>query len=195
MSAVDFPTVGGSNLIQKMNIKLVNSVAVNTSPYSFAQQVQNFGGARWEANVTLRPMVRSEALVFQAFLASLRGSTIAFRMGNPLSVMTSAPTASVNTVQSANQTTLGLTLSGGSNLSAGQEIQIENNLYMVLGDVITNGDRTVAVAPPLRKQYADNVAITVNEPKGIWRMKKPEVDWDIDRNSIYSFSFSCCEAV
>jgi len=200
MSNLSFPTVNGNSIIQKMSLKIVNSMAVNTSPYTYQQQVQNMGGSRWEAVITIRPLNRTEALAFQAFLAGLRGQLNTFTVGNPLSTMSSPPTVAVagSGATAAGSLAIPLELTGGSNLVAGQEIQIGDHLYMILEDATTSGGgttTTVGVAPPIRESISVGTSVTVNNPKGIWRLDKPEVNWNIDRNSIYSFTLSCTEAV
>jgi hypothetical protein len=195
MSAVNFPEINGETLIQKMSMKIVNSVAVNTSPYTYAQQVQNMGGSRWEANITLRPMTRTEALAFQAFMAGLKGQVGTFRLGNPLSTMSNAPTVSVNGGASAGAFAVPMQLSAGDSLVAGQEVQIADHLYIITDNASASATTTVGIQPALRDARSGGTVIVVNQPKGIWRMKKPEVEWSIDKSSMYSFSFSCCEAI
>ncbi len=195
MSAVDFPEINGETLIQKMSMKIVNAVAVNTSPYTYAQQVQNIGGSRWEANITLRPMTRTEALAFQAFMAGLKGQVGTFRLGNPIATMSNVPNVTVSGGASAGALSVPINVGSGDSLLAGQEVQIGDHLYIITDSASASATTTVGIQPALRDTRNNGTPIVVNKPKGIWRMKKSEVEWSIDLNSMYSFSFSCCEAI
>jgi len=195
MSAVNFPEINGETLIQKMSMKIVNSVAVNTSPYTYAQQVQNMGGSRWEANITLRPMTRTEALAFQAFMVGLKGQVGTFRLGNPLSTMSNAPSVTVSGGANAGALSVAMQVNTGDSLVAGQEVQIGDHLYIITDNASASATTTVGIQPALRDTRNAGTGIVVNQPKGVWRMKKPEVEWSIDKSSMYSFSFSCCEAI
>ena len=72
---VALPTINGKTLIQSVDMRLVQSAAMTESQVNFRQLIVDYGTARWEAEVTIRPLNHSEAKEFQAFLASLRGIT------------------------------------------------------------------------------------------------------------------------
>lgn len=77
---LSLPTASG---IRSIDLRMINAVAVSQSPFTFATQVQAYGGEMWQADVTLPPMKRAQAEVWVAFLASLRGQFGTFLMGDP----------------------------------------------------------------------------------------------------------------
>lgn len=67
---LSFPeTVGLTN----SNLMMRTSIAMNESPFSFAQQTYNWSGERWEIEVALPLMKRAVAEQYKSFLASLKG--------------------------------------------------------------------------------------------------------------------------
>jgi hypothetical protein len=74
------PTASG---IRSIELRMINAVAVSQSPFTFATQVQAYGGEMWQADVTLPPMKRATAEAWIAFLASLRGQFGTFLLGDP----------------------------------------------------------------------------------------------------------------
>jgi hypothetical protein len=67
------------------NLKMRTSVSVNESPFSFTQQVYNWGGERWEIDIVLPLMKRAVAEEYKSFLASLKGKFGTFLMYVPSS--------------------------------------------------------------------------------------------------------------
>ena len=189
-----FPTVNGSNIIERMTIRQVNAVAVQQSPYTYQQQIQDFGGQRWEAEVTIRPLAHDEALAFQGFLASLQGQKNTFKMGNPIATSSNADDdIVVNGNHLAGDSTLAFSCQSGHTASAGQFISINNKLYMFLENA--SGTTTKDITPPLRENVASLTNIVTNQPVGTWRLASNSIDWDINKAGLYSFTFSCVEAL
>ena len=189
-----FPTVNGSSIIEKMTIRQVNAVAVQQSPYTYQQQIQDFGGQRWEAEVTIRPLAHAEALAFQGFLASLQGQKNTFKMGNPIATSNNADTDIVsNGNQSAGDSTFAFTCQTGHTASAGQFFSINDRLYMFLEDV--SGNNTRDITPPLREDVSNQTNVVTNLPLGTWRLASNKIDWDISKAGLYSFTFACVEAL
>jgi hypothetical protein len=79
----NFPTINNQSIIQKITFKHTSAVAVLESPYSYTQTTQDFGGRKYEAVVTIRPLTHSEAVTFETFLQNLNG-TGTFYLTNPL---------------------------------------------------------------------------------------------------------------
>ncbi len=191
----DFPTVNGSNIIEKMTIRQVNAVAVQQSPYTYQQQIQDFGGQRWEAEVTIRPLAHNEALAFQGFLSSLKGQKNTFKLGNPLSVSTNSDSdITVNGTYAQGDDTISFTVESLKNAVAGQFFSINDNLYIFLEDM-PSGTATKAISPPLKEAVTNNTNCVTNLPQGIWRLASNKVDWDISKAGLYSFTFACVEAL
>jgi hypothetical protein len=193
---VDFPTINGKSIVQKCSFKLVESAAVTRSTTNFLELTTSFGQARWEAEITIRPLDKDEAKVFTAFLASLRGITKPFLFGNPL--MSYASNVPVATMSSATvgSTQVNINVTSGQDLTTGSHFQYGSSLYMLLEDVPeTGGNHLVEISPPLRTLVSGTTSITTNNPKGKWRLASNDTGWDIDVSSRYSFSIACVEVI
>jgi len=192
---VDFPTINGKSIVQKCSFKLVESAAITQSSTNFRQLTTSFGQARWEAEITIRPLNKDEAKIFTAFLASLRGVTKPFLFGNPLMTYDSnIPVAQIQTAIQ-NDTSINMDITSGQDLKAGSHIQIASSLHMLLEDVtLSGGSQTIDISPPIR---ADVISgnITTNNPRGKWRLATNDIGWDIDVSSNYSFSLACLEVI
>lgn len=175
---------------------MVSSVAMTESPFNMTQQVQDFGGRRWEAEVTLRPMTYSEQKAVTAFFASLKGRKGTFKMGNPLDVKSSnVPALTATNANSAGVQTLGVTYSNSHRLEVGDYFSHDNRLYMILKITGADATPTFDITPPLRTDISSGASLVVDEPVGRWRLQANEVEWDIDKSSKYAFTFSCVEDI
>jgi hypothetical protein len=191
-----FPTIDGKTLIEKMAIRLKSSTVTMTSPFTFDQQTQDFGGRRWEAEVTIRLLTHTEALQFDAFLTGLNGVTGTFYLGNPLMTQSASTNVTINGAQSAGDTTVAVTSANtGAAVPAGHHIEIGGHLHMTLTEIPKNANTTITIVPGLREDVADNDAVTVNQPSGTWRLADPEIEYDISTAGSYSFTFACIEAI
>ena len=189
-----FPTVNGSSIIEKMTIRQVNAVAVQQSPYTYQQQIQDFGGQRWEAEVTIRPLAHAEALAFQGFLASLKGQKNTFKLGNPIATSDNADNdIRLSTAHDAGDSTLSVLVNSLREASAGQFFSIDDRLHMFLEDV--DADGIYDITPPLRADATIYKSCVTNLPQGTWRLASNKIDWDISKAGLYSFTFSCVEAL
>lgn len=102
---VDFP--GG--FIVGMTRHLRSSIAVTESPFSFNQQVQDFGGERWE--ISLEVNVQGQAL--EAFSNQYIGKRLPFELPWPLPPVEVAPVIDAYlTVSGAANTGNTLTVAG-----------------------------------------------------------------------------------
>lgn len=192
----DFPTINGQTIIEKMTIRQKNAVVLQESPFAYKQQVYDFGGRRWEAEVTIRPLTHDEALVFQGFLASLQGQRNTFLMGSPLWKSDNENNAVEVDVQTlAGDDTLQIRVATLREVKAGQFFEIDQQLYMFLEDQGTTDGATKKITPPTRKEYGAGEDCITNLPVGTWRLATNDVDWDISKAGLYSFSFSCVEAL
>lgn len=191
-----FPTISGETIIRKMTMRLVHSVAVTESPFNYKQQTQDFGGARWEAEITLRPLTFAEAKEVSAFFASLKGQKGTFKVGNPLHDYASgAPVATVTNSSPAGDTTIDLTHTSTPYIAAGEHIELNNHLHLVLKKAGSSASDTYDITPPIRETMSAGDAVTTDAPKGTWRLATNEVEWDINTSRLYQFTFSCVEAI
>lgn len=200
-----FPTV---TVPKRISLRAVNVVAVSASPFTLRQQVVAHQGQRWEADVSLPPMRRTNAEQWVAFLLSLRGQLGTFLMSPfPCKARGGAGTApGTPLVNGAGQTGGTLNLDGApasvaGYLKAGDFIQLGSGsgakLHKVLADANSSAGGAVSVDiwPFITTAPADNSAIVVSSPSGLFRLASNSQSWDIDDAAMYGISFSAIGVV
>jgi hypothetical protein len=208
--AVSYPlTLPTESGIASVTLRTVNSVAISESPFTFKQQVIEHSGQRWEAEVTMPPMVRADAEAWVAFLVSLRGVKGTFLLGDPVGASargSASVTPGTPVVNGAGQTGDALTIDGCPNsatgyLKAGDYIQLgggsTSTLHKVLADVNTNasGQANLDLWPNIRNAPADNATVVVSSARGLFRLSSNQTDWSISEASIYGVTFAAVEAI
>jgi len=182
--SLSYPLAFPSSIqIQSFTLRYVKSVAMSESPFSYAQQVHDFGGGRWEAEVTIPPLKQSDAQVFQAFLIGLKGRFGTFTMSHPLHDVSLSRTALGNKGDSS--------VDFNGSVDAGTYFSIDNHLYLTL----ETGVGDVEIQPPLRATHNPSVAIDTTHPLGTWRLATNDVDWTTSSSAVTPFTFACIEAV
>ncbi len=189
-----FPTVNGESIIKSCNLKLVHSAAMTQSATNYKQLITNYTNARWEAEITLRPLDRIEGMAFSAFITALGGVTQKFQFGNPLMVQTGRTASHSGTATiDVGSTTMAITLGDSNDLPAGSHFEVNNELYMTLED-ISNGSGFVSIAPALKTEVTAAQSLTIDLPKTSWRLSTNDIGWDINQAGFYDFTFNCIEA-
>ncbi len=202
---LNLPTHTG---IAKIDLRAVQVTAMTMSPFTYKQQVVVHPGQRWEAEISLPPMKRSDAEAWIGWLLSLRGRSGTFLLGDPLA---STPIGSVKdggtpTVNGSNQTGSELvldqcSLSQSTYFAAGDYFQIgslsSSQLYKVTQDASTDssGNTTVQIWPELRSSPSDDVVLTTTSPKGLFRLATNEVNWSINEASVFGLTFPAVEVI
>lgn len=176
-----FPDVGFTS----MTMRLRSATAISSSPFTYDQQVYQHQGVCWEAEVTLPPLKRSEAKEVEAFFAALRGQGGTFTMGNPLHDTNATGTITSGT---RNATTVTATVGGAE---IGDYFETNGVLYIITAI----GDSTIDIMPPLRTAISSATIMDFTLPKGSWRLASNEIEWNINRASLYGFTFACVEAI
>ena len=169
-----------------MTMRLRSAVAMSESPFTYDQQVYQHPGVRWEAEVSLPPMTRSQAKEYEGFFAGLRGMSGTFTMGNPLHNTTATGTI---ISASSGDTTLSVTSSG---IAVGDYFEVNDELHIVT-EVVSSS--SVKIMPPIRTAITVGTTMDFTYPVGTWRLASNEIGWSIDAASIYGFSFACIEAI
>lgn len=62
---------------------LVRTIGLTISPFTGQQKTQEFGNTFWAAQLTLPPMRRSQAALWQSFLVNCKGPANSFQLGDP----------------------------------------------------------------------------------------------------------------
>jgi len=178
----------------------------NVSPYTLGQETFEWPGNRWRVSVRYPPMTRAQGDAVVAALISLYGVGT-FLLG-PAGPGKTAKGVATGTplVNGANQVgkelvTDGWTISVTGILKAGDFIQrgsgVTSRLHVVLQDVNSDGsgNATLDIWPRIRESPADNSAIVVASPKGVFRLVGSEPKWDQDTAYVYGVSFEAEEAL
>lgn len=200
---IDFPTDLGVN---NFTLRQRTAVSRTESPFTFSEQVYDWGGQIWEIEANLPLMNRATAEIYNSFLFKLKGKKGTFTMaipgaGAPRGTVTGTPV-----VNGASQTGSSLNVSGfGTSdtgvLLAGDYIQIgtgsSTRLYKVLDDVNSDGsgNATLEIFPDLRSSPSNGAAIITSNAKGLFRLRDNMSPVTIDVNSFYSIKFSAIEAL
>ena len=196
------PTATG---ITTQNWGLNRVVAVTESPFTLQQQIFEHEGSQWRCTMTLPPMKKDKAAIWLAFFMSLRGRRGTFKMGDQDRKTiqgTATGTVRVNGAsQTGNQVALdGFTASRANVFKAGDYIQINSYVYMVIEDVSANGsgEANVKIGPALRSTIEtinnDDTVVYTNTTT-IMRLDSNEFNWDTDKVSNYGISFACSEVL
>jgi len=195
--AISYPLTIPNQEFASMSMRLVRTTGFSESPFTYNQQVYQHSGAQWQAEVTLPPLTYAQAREWEAFFISLRGRRGTFLMGNPL---VTAPQGTVSTAvlsgaASANDTSITVDgMTSGDTILAGDYFQLDNHLYMAVEDTTFTTSGDIVFEPPLKAAQADDTALTLANPKGLWRMTSDQFGWNINNASIYGFTFACVEA-
>lgn len=172
-------------------------VGAASSPFSGVAQVQDWGGRVWMATVVLPVMLRATADAWIAWAMKLRGQYGYFRMGDwdRRTPRGSWGTPLVNGGSQVGNTLVVDGMGAAGTGKAGDHFQLENNLYALVEDVTADGsgNATLTFEPSLRASPADNAALTVSSPKGLFRLIANSVPWDADAMAVHQMSFQAVE--
>tara|TARA_R100001460_G_scaffold72732_1_gene113530 strand:- start:9 stop:635 length:627 start_codon:yes stop_codon:yes gene_type:complete len=196
------PTVTG---VKTQNWGLNRVVAVTESPFTNQQQVFEHEGAQWRTTMTLPPMKKDSAAVWLAFFMSLRGRRGTFKLGDQDRKTIQGVATGTIRVNGASQTGNQVALDGFANstnnvFKAGDYIQINSYLYMVIEDVNSNGsgEADVKIEPALRsgiETINDDTTVLYSNTTTIMRLDTNEFNWDTNQVSVYGISFACSEVL
>jgi hypothetical protein len=192
--------------VRSVELRAVNAVIYEMSPFTFAGQAQASSGQMWQADVILPPMKREDAEKWIAWLVSLRGQFGTFNMGDPSAATPRGVATGTPRVNGASQTGEDLNIDGCTAnvtgwLKAGDYIQLGSGatatLHKVLADVNTNasGETTLSLWPHIRSAPADNATVVVSDTVGRFRLASNESSWSVNEASIYGITFSAREAI
>lgn len=186
--------------------RLVRSNAISESPFTGQQQVYQYDYALWQAEMSLPPMQRSQAAAWNAFFMKLHGRIGTFLLADPdakepRGSITGSPTLNANASIGDFTVDIATSQNSESNIfRAGDYIQLgsggTSKLYMVVDDATSNasGVVTVQIEPSIKLAATSGAAVTVSNPRGLFRMTTDELGWDADYVSRYGITFACTEA-
>jgi hypothetical protein len=201
--ALTYPlTLPSTKLPQQVRFTAINTVGVSRSPFTHSQQIQEFSGQSWMAEVVYPQMTRAEAESFNVFLLGLMGQKGTFYLGDPLGNTARGQATGNPLVNGGGQTgntliTDGWTPSITGILLAGDYIQIVNRLYKVLADSNSDasGNCTLEIWPRLSISPSDNESIITQGAVGVFRLSENITPiYEANEDRFYSISFSAVEA-
>ena len=192
--------------IRQITLRAVNVTAVSESVFTLRQQVFKHSGERWEAEITLPQMARSDAEQWVAWLLSMRGREGTFLLGDPLGATPRGSAGGTPRVNGASQTGDSISIDGCTAsqtgwLKAGDYIQLGfgagSSLHKVLQDVSSNGagQATIDVWPSIRTAPADNSTVVVSAAKGVFRLATSNTEWSINEIAHWGIVFPAVEAI
>jgi hypothetical protein len=165
-------------------------VAESESPFSLQSQVYDWGGSRWEGEVTIECKDYTELSIMRAFLVQAQGKFNTFNYGDPEYLIRGRRGVGTGTplVKGAGQTGLSLITDGWTSgttniMRAGDYIQygtgLTAQLYMLTADVNSNGsgEATLTLNRPMISSPADNATIVVSNPMGLFRLSDNNISW------------------
>ncbi len=183
---LNLPTVTGI-----ASIKWAKSASVIRSDGSFdlTPKVYDWGGKRWDVEVSLPPLTESQWRIWEAFFLSLNGPVGTFWLGPTLDktasgVATGTPLINGGSQTGASVVSDGWTISTTGILKAGDWVQIGNRLHRVLADADSDGsgDCTFEVWPTLVTSPDDDDPIVVTNPKGLFRLTEmPDLTQNVEQ--------------
>ena len=196
------PTVTG---VRTQNWGLNRVVAVTESPFTLQQQTFEHEGSQWRTTMTLPPMKKDSASIWLAFFMSLRGRRGTFKLGDQDRKTIQGVATGTIRVNGASQTGNQVALDGFANstsnvFKAGDYIQINSYLYMVIENATSNGsgEANVKIEPALRsgiETINDDTTVLYSNTTTLMRLDNNEFNWDTNQVSVYGISFACSEVL
>ena len=187
--------------------RIIRTVAVSQSPFTYAQQVAKYTGSVWQTTVTLPPMKRADAGAWQSFLMQLNGRFGTFLLGDPdgktiqgSATGTMSATAD-HSIGAYDITVDGLNASQTTAFKKGDYVQFgsgaTSKLHMIVADISTNGSgqATLQIEPPLKTAISNDDVVVYASTKAVMRMDANDLGWNANNVSLYGISFSCTESL
>jgi len=206
--AISFPlTLPATQAHVTAKLRKMSAVSKSVSPFTFDEQVYVFPGQLWEAEITLPKMSRTDAEAWDAFFHKLNGMEGTFYMGipdklSPQGVGGGSPLVNGNGQLSNTLVVKNAPLSTNGWLNVGDMIQLgtgtSSRLYKNLETANTDGAGavTLTVWPKVsRSAPADNDAIVVDSPVGVWRLTSNMHEWDAERATVFGVTFPVAREV
>lgn len=196
-----------TNNIASVQVKAVGSSAINESPFTFAQQVYEFTGKRWEFTVTTCALGSNTAALkaVQGFLLSLKGVRGTFELDIPDILNETASgshtgTVTVNSGAVAGETNITLTKTGSFSPSQGDWICLTGattaipRLHKIAS--FTSSNMQMAIWPGLRENStSETITLTTTNRKCRFRLADNEITWSKGIEGFTVCSFDIVEAL
>lgn len=196
-------TMPTTSNIAEVVFKLKRVVSRTFSPYTLHDQAFRWPGEQWMVDFTLPPIGDIDvANEWKAFGVRLEGSYGRFYMGDPSAPTPRGAATGTPLINGAGQlgnsiVTDGWTAGVTNILKAGDYVQIGTRLHMQMVNVNSDGsgNTTLTLQPAVISAPADNSAVVVNNPKGIFKLSTNTFEWRVSPGPFYYISFQAEEVV
>lgn len=184
----------GKTLIQSYTLQAVNKIGVTESPFSFAQQIQDYLAERWEGTITTKPLYGADARNMRGFLNSLRGRKGTFQAAIPQDFANDYSLfADYDPYDQYIQI---------QDYAATPSFDLDRGIYFQLG---TAGDRRLfmmqedyngstytqnSIFPRVGQGYYTNYRLYTTNPIGTFRLTDNNTAFSVDVTEGHSFSFA-----
>lgn len=184
-----------------VNYRLKRAQTESRSPFSFASQVYDWGGALWEVDLEYPPMTKAQARSWIAFLMELKGQVGTFYFTPPddrvLGVGGGTPV--IDTVISTTKVNItGAPNSTNGWLIAGDWFSFANGeLKRVISTVNSDGSGNAQIIfnPKSRQTPSAASQVATSAAKGIFRLSSADIEFNIASAQIHGFKLVIEEAI
>jgi len=204
MTTLTFPTLTRGP--SEVSWRLRALTQTHESPFDGTQQTLALPGARWVATITWPSLMEADRRTFEAFLASLQGRAGRFYYGPAFHGVRRATGTGTILINGASQS--GSTLAVDGFGAAAQAFSIgdwlsyadttgRRRLHQVTATTAANGsgEASVPIVPPIRRAGADNAAVEITSPTGVFMLVDDEVGLTTRPPLIGSVTLSIVEAL
>jgi hypothetical protein len=203
MTILAFPTLTRGT--GQFSFRLRGLTQTHSSPFDGTTQTLTQPGARWAVSATWPSLMESDRRTMEAFLASLLGRAGRFTFG-PIHAPRRATGTGTVLVNGGSQTGSTLNVDGfGASHQAfvvGDFLSYvdpagRSRLHMATATVAANGsgEAAVAIVPPLRTSPANNAAVEIVAPLGVFMLTDDEFGLTTRPPLIGSVSLEMVEAL
>ena len=197
MTTFSFPSIVPS----AQTLELVSNTRTYRSPLTNAVQTASRRGSLWKATLEFANLTGADRATMQAFVTKLNGQEHRFTLHDHAFTRrgTGGGTLRVN---GGNQSGSSLVCDGATSsvtnyLREGDYVSFGNELHMVTADTNSDGSGnvTLSLAPPIRKQPADNTAIDYTSPVNGVFMLASQAAWNTSIGIFSNFTIEAVEDV
>ncbi len=200
-------TVPSQFKVAQASLSAMSVSGLNVSPFTGEEQIYVHQGEWWEWVLTCPPLSRANAEEVVAWLIACNGREHSFLLSPPgYGSGARGSLSGTPLVNGASQTgkvlaTDGWTASASNVLKAGDWIQLGSGTTARLHKVVQAasadgaGQANLEIWPRLRESPADNDAVTVASPQGLFRLAEARRDYTIEQALIYGITVSVREAI
>ena len=181
MPTLTLPTLTSAPAVCRFS--LMPNTQVFQSPLNRTIQTLELPGARWTATIEFRNISLADARLLKAFMASLRGMSGRFYLGDYAHKIPAGTAAGTPRVKGASQTGSTLLTDGWSPnqtalLVPGDYVAVNGELKIITATCSSNGsgEATITFEPPLRTSPIDVAPIITSQPTCTMRLVDDEQD-------------------